>query len=166
MPEHCSYTDLMRSPLASRGRRAARTILIDDSGRLVLIKRTKPEQAPYYTTPGGGIEDHDRSPEAAMRRELVEELGAHVGPATQVYLTSSTSSKGQVAVQYYFVARLLTLDMAKRTGSEFADSSRGSYDIERVALRQDTLTSINLRPIEVRDFITVNQDALLLEVSP
>jgi len=40
------------------GRRAARAILIDDGGRLVLVKRTKPGQAPYctgmvaYTTSG------------------------------------------------------------------------------------------------------------------
>jgi len=29
------------------GRQAARAILIDDDGRLVLIERTKPGQAPY-----------------------------------------------------------------------------------------------------------------------
>jgi ADP-ribose pyrophosphatase YjhB (NUDIX family) len=46
--------------------------LIDDQGRLVLIKRTKPGRAPYWTTPGGGIEDADRSPEAALHRELAE----------------------------------------------------------------------------------------------
>jgi hypothetical protein len=41
---------------AAIGRRSARAILFDDAGRLLLIKRTKPGQAPYWTTPGGGIE--------------------------------------------------------------------------------------------------------------
>nr|WP_198152792.1 NUDIX domain-containing protein [Pseudofrankia sp. DC12] len=39
-----------------RWRRAARAILINDLGQLVLIKRTKPDQAPYWTAPGGGVE--------------------------------------------------------------------------------------------------------------
>lgn len=53
-------------------RRAARAILIDDLGRLVLIKRTKPGQPPYWTAPGGGVEDTDASVEAALYRELAE----------------------------------------------------------------------------------------------
>lgn len=56
------------------GRRAARAILIDDEGRLVLIKRTKPGREPYWTAPGGGVEADDVSVEAALRRELAEEL--------------------------------------------------------------------------------------------
>lgn len=57
------------------GRRAARAILIDDRGRLMLVTRTKPGQAPYWTAPGGGVEATDTSVEAAMYRELREELG-------------------------------------------------------------------------------------------
>ena len=36
-------------------RRSARAILIDDEGRLVLIKRSKPDREPYWTTAGGGV---------------------------------------------------------------------------------------------------------------
>ncbi len=57
------------------GRQAARAILIDDDGRLVLIKRTKPDQAPSWTAPGGGVDPTDESVEAALHRELTEELG-------------------------------------------------------------------------------------------
>jgi len=38
-------------------RRSARAILIDDDGHLVLIRRTRPGRAPYWTTAGGGVED-------------------------------------------------------------------------------------------------------------
>ena len=41
-------------------------------GRLVLIRRTRPGQAPYWTTAGGGVEDSDESAEAALHRELRE----------------------------------------------------------------------------------------------
>ncbi|MFI0445139.1 hypothetical protein [Actinomadura sp. 6N118] len=34
-------------------KRSARAILIDEVGHLLLIKRIKPGQEPYWTTPGG-----------------------------------------------------------------------------------------------------------------
>jgi 8-oxo-dGTP pyrophosphatase MutT (NUDIX family) len=77
------------------GRRAARAILIDDQGRLVLIRRTKPGQAPYWTAPGGGVEDADGSVEAALHRELAEELGAEAAGASRVFLYSWLTGRGR-----------------------------------------------------------------------
>jgi ADP-ribose pyrophosphatase YjhB (NUDIX family) len=68
------------------GRQAARAILIDDHGRLVLIKRTKSGQAPYWTAPGGGVDPSDESVDAALHRELAEELGAAASGAARVFL--------------------------------------------------------------------------------
>lgn len=51
----------------------------------MLIKRTKPGRAPYWTTPGGGIEDDDQSPEAAPHRELAEEPGAEASVVSPVF---------------------------------------------------------------------------------
>ncbi|WP_233573833.1 NUDIX domain-containing protein [Amycolatopsis panacis] len=144
------------------GRRAARAILIDDLGRLVLIKRTKPGQAPYWTAPGGGVEDTDASVEAALYRELAEELGAKATDASQVFLFSSPSDGG-VAVQHFFVARLAGLDESDRSGPEFSDPSRGGYDLDRVDLRGDDLASIDLKPTALKEFILANREALLVE---
>ncbi|WP_298331070.1 NUDIX hydrolase [Haloactinopolyspora sp.] len=144
------------------GRRAARAILIDELGRLVLIKRTKPGKAPYWTTPGGGVEDTDPSVEAALYRELAEELGAKAMEASQVFLFSSPSDGG-VAVQHFFVARLASLDEEARSGAEFTDPSRGGYDLDRVGLEGDDLGSIDLRPAELKEFILANREALLIE---
>ena len=146
------------------GRRAARAILIDDRGRLVLIKRTKPGRAPYWTTPGGGIEDADRSPEAALHRELAEELGAEASVVSPVFLHSSPSDSG-VAVQYFFVARLVGMDEARRNGPEFADPSRGGYDVDRVDLLGGDLAEVDLRPAALKEFIMANQEALLAEAA-
>lgn len=146
------------------GRRAARAILIDDRGRLVLIKRTKPGQAPYWTAPGGGVDDTDASVEAALHRELAEELGAKATDASQVFLFSSPSDSG-VTVQHFFVARLASLDESARSGPEFSDPSRGGYELDRVDLRGDDLASVDLKPTALKEFILANREALLVEAT-
>ncbi len=60
----------------------------------MLIKRTKPGRAAYWTAPGGGVENTDRSIEAALYRELAQELGAEATGASQVFLFSSPSDSG------------------------------------------------------------------------
>lgn len=145
-------------------RRAARAILIDENDHLVLIKRTKPGREPYWTAPGGGVEAEDATPEAAMRRELAEELGADVGPAVQVFYCSDPDGD-RVAVQYFFATRLLKMDLESRTGTEFLDPSRGGYDLERIDLRGEDLASINLQPRVLRDFVLANRVALLAELT-
>jgi ADP-ribose pyrophosphatase YjhB (NUDIX family) len=143
-------------------RRSARAILIDDEGRLVLIKRSRPGREPYWTTAGGGVEDSDASIEAAMHRELLEELGAEAIGASQVFLASFRSATG-LHVQHFFVTRLVGLDSSLRTGPEFTDPSRGAYDPDRVDLRGDDLVDVDLQPPELKAFILANREALLAE---
>ncbi len=143
-------------------RRSARAILIDGNARLVLLKRTRPGRAPYWTTAGGGVEDSDPSIEAAMRREVFEELGAEAGGASQVLLVSE-QAPGGLRVQHFFVARLVRLDLAARNGPEFLDPSRGAYDVDYVDLGGDALDAIDLKPAELKGFIMANRTALLAE---
>lgn len=145
------------------GRRSARAILIDDAGRLLLIKRTKPGQDPYWTTPGGGVESSDVSIEAALHRELAEELGAKAIGAAQVFLHSSPSESG-VSVQHFFVARLGSLDAEERSGAEFEDASRGGYDLDKVDLMAG-LDDVDLKPSVLKEFIVANREALLAEAA-
>ena len=146
------------------GRRAARAILVDSDGRLLLIRRTKPGQPPYWTTPGGGVEDSDVSVEAALHRELAEELGAEAAGVSQVFLASSSSDAG-VAIQHFFVARLTRMDLSARSGPEISDPSRGRYDLDRVDLNGPDLASINLKPPALKEFILANREALLAEIA-
>nr|WP_018637382.1 NUDIX domain-containing protein [Parafrankia elaeagni] len=139
-------------------RRSVRAVLIDDEARLVMIKRTRPGVAPYWTTPGGGIEPEDVSREAALERELLEELGATAAVGRQVALVATPVDGGQ-SVQYFFVARLVGLDAAVRCGDEHIDVARGGYEVERIPL--DQLAGCDLRPVTIKDFIVENRAALL-----
>lgn len=141
-------------------KRSARAIVIDDQGQLVLVKRTRPGTPPYWTAPGGGVESDDRSVEAALVRELREELGAEVYSAQQVFLVSNPAGDG-VGVQHFFVCRLRKLDLSQRSGPEFDDSARGGYDLDRVALTGDDLGQVDLKPEELRSFVMANRVALL-----
>jgi ADP-ribose pyrophosphatase YjhB (NUDIX family) len=145
-------------------RRAARGILIDEDGQLVLIRRTKPGLPVYWTTPGGGIEDEDAGAEAAMHREIFEELGATATGAFPVFLVSDSSRAG-LKIHYFFLARLASLDVSLRNGPEFTASGKGRYDPDRVSLRGDgaALAAIDLRPPELKAFILANREALLAD---
>lgn len=145
-----------KSPVA---RRSARAILVDDAGRLLLIRRTKPGQAPYWTTPGGGVEPEDASVEAALHRELREELGATVTVVSQV-LTLRTESTTGMHVQHFFLARLTGMDLSARSGPELADPSRGSYDLEMIDLSHGGLAAVDLRPARVKDLILADLEDL------
>ncbi|MDP9043599.1 MAG: NUDIX domain-containing protein [Pseudomonadota bacterium] len=57
-------------------------VLIDATGRFLLTSRpTGKVYAGYWEFPGGKLEAGE-SVEAALRRELMEELGIEIGPAT------------------------------------------------------------------------------------
>ena len=145
-------------------RRSARAILIDDDGNLVVIRRTKPDVPVYWTTAGGGVEDTDASVEDAMRREIFEELGATAAAASRVFLASTPSESG-VKIQYFFLARLTSLDVSVRNGPEIADPAKGRYDPDRITLLDDgtALAAIDLQPAELKRFIAANREALLAE---
>ncbi|MBL0884958.1 NUDIX domain-containing protein [Myceligenerans sp. I2] len=147
-------------------RRAARAILLDDEGRLVLIKRTLPDRPdePYWVTPGGGVEPEDMDTEEACLREVHEELGATASLVRQVYFTARPREEG-FATHHYFLARLKTMDVSLRHGPEFDKPDRGSYDVELINLRNDgnSLDRIRLVPSALKMFLQTNRGALLAE---
>lgn len=64
-------------------RRAARVLLVDDDGRVLLqncCDPADPGAGSWWNTTGGGIDDGE-SPQQAAARELVEETGLAVEPA-------------------------------------------------------------------------------------
>lgn len=141
-------------------RRTARGIIIDEDGRLVLFRRTLPKKKPYWSTPGGGVDDEDGSVEAALHREIAEELGAVVDRAQPVFVNTIPRGEG-VNIQHFFVCRLVSMDLARRTGSEFNNPAKGRYNVERIDLRGKKLSRYDLQPPAVKAFVLANRQTLL-----
>lgn len=75
-----------------RERDAARVLLVDERGRLLLLQghdSTRPEAGTWWFTPGGGI-DPGESAEAAARRELAEETGIALDALGPVVFSRTT----------------------------------------------------------------------------
>ncbi len=64
-------------------RPAARILLVDAGGRVLLMRFTPADRPPLWCTPGGAV-DPGESYEAAARRELWEEVGLAIGCGPQV----------------------------------------------------------------------------------
>ncbi|MFF3172085.1 NUDIX domain-containing protein [Streptomyces sp. NPDC057900] len=140
-------------------KRNARVILLDGED-LVLIKRTKPGRDPYWVTVGGGVEEDDATIEAALHREVFEELGGRLERAELVHLITD-QLEGGIGVQHIFAARLESMDLSTRTGTEFAKPERGGYEVVRVQFTAKAARELNLMPPELADFIATNTDAIV-----
>jgi 8-oxo-dGTP pyrophosphatase MutT (NUDIX family) len=69
-------------------RRSARIIALDSANRLLLFKYTRKTGAPFWATPGGGLEAGESFQQAAAR-EAAEELG--VAPVELSFLWTGTA---------------------------------------------------------------------------
>lgn len=139
-------------------KRSARAILLDGD-ELILMKRTKPGLDPYWTTVGGGVEKSDAGIEAALHREVFEELGGTLARAELVYLVTD-EVEGGVAVQHIFAARLASMDVSIRTGTEFSKPERGLYEIVRVPFTAQGVLGVHLVPPQLAQYTAANIEAI------
>ena len=110
--------------------------------------------------PGGGVELADASLEAALQREVMEELGATIAILRPVLLLEQPRFSGRLERQMVFLCRLLTLDPTLRHGPEFSDPSRGRYLPEFHPLDRAALAQLPIRPAALGRFLAGHGDAL------
>jgi 8-oxo-dGTP pyrophosphatase MutT (NUDIX family) len=149
-------------------KRTARAILIDGDA-LVLIKRTKPGIAPYWLTPGGGVEDDDPSVVAALHREVDEELGAKVADVVPAFVDTvehiADDGSHGVKVQYFFACRLARMDLSLRHGPE-VDEPAGEYEVVRVPFSRMGIASVDIVPVTLRHYLDANIEGVLGLLGP
>lgn len=130
-----------------------RAILVTDDEHLLAIKRTRPGVPAYWVLPGGQVEPDDVDLEAALHRELHEELA---GEATVHSLVQVLDAADGSARQYVYLARIRAWQFEERTGPEFVDEdpSRGIYELEKIPLSSGELAAVGLKPEETAHLVS------------
>ncbi|WP_458087230.1 NUDIX domain-containing protein [Streptomyces malaysiensis] len=168
-------------------KRTARAILLEGdtaAPRMILIKRTKPGEAPYWITPGGGMEPEDATVVEALHREVDEELGAKVTDVVPAFVDTvphtaegpagadgtegaecaedaeCTEGAVGVKVQHFFVCRLASMDLSRRHGPE-VDEPCGEYDVVRVPFTREGIASVGVVPPSLRVYLDANIEGVL-----
>jgi 8-oxo-dGTP pyrophosphatase MutT (NUDIX family) len=126
-----------------------RAIVLTPANTMLVIKRTRPGAAPYCVLPGGHADETDNSLEDALRRELREELG---GDATILRLVDVIQRETER--QYFYLATMDRWSFADRTGPEFSEPGRGTYELEEIPSHADDVDAIDLKPDEIAEFLT------------
>ncbi|WUH88664.1 NUDIX hydrolase [Streptomyces sp. NBC_00433] len=129
-------------------RHKAHAILLTDAGQLLFLQRGWPGGTPYCTAVGGTIEPDDTDLTAGLRREVMEEVGAEIGPPTPI-LTLTEPGPPIAVIHHYFTAQVLSLDPARRHGPELDNPDVGTFDPIQIPATADALTALNLRPPEL-----------------
>lgn len=119
-----------------------RAVLVTPANTLLVIKRTRPGVEPYWVIVGGGVEPTDTSREAALLREVREEVG---GKAEIIGLLHEVENR-QGERELFYLARIQQWDFTARSGPEFALPGRGVYELDEIPLTPAGLAAINLMP--------------------
>lgn len=125
-----------------------RAILVTPNNTMLAIKRVRPGVTPYWVVPGGGVEPTDPHREAALEREIREEIAGEIDVISLLQVLEAHDER-----QYYYLATIKHWSFEDHTGPEFAHNSRGKYLLEEVPLTPDGITSIDLKPEAISDYL-------------
>ncbi|MGW7457873.1 NUDIX hydrolase [Streptomyces sp. NPDC054797] len=121
-----------------------RAVLVTADDTMLVIRRTKPGIPVYWVLPGGGVEESDESREAALHREIHEEIAGKADIVRLLHVMESDEER-----QLFYLARIETWSFDDRSGPEFSAEGRGEYALEEIPLTVEGLDSIDLKPEEI-----------------
>ncbi|WP_432125498.1 NUDIX hydrolase [Streptomyces sp. bgisy082] len=121
-----------------------RAVLITPDDTMLVIRRTRPGIPAYWVLPGGGVEPDDASREAALHREIHEEIAGKADILRLLHTMESDDER-----QLFYLARIATWSFDDRTGPEFSAEGRGEYALEEIPLTVEGLDGIDLKPEEI-----------------
>ena len=128
-------------------------IFSPDGTKLLGIVRQRPEREAYAVFPGGGIEDHDISALAAVRRELAEELDLG---ESDVHLTGKVILfDDEVGGTQFYHVGLANSSVGNLTihGPEADRDPAISGTYTPCWIPVSDLTAYNMQPVQIADMI-------------
>jgi 8-oxo-dGTP pyrophosphatase MutT (NUDIX family) len=137
-----------------------RAILINRNNELVLLKRVRESFAPYWVAPGGGLEDSDTSHEAALTRELREEIGGTADIIRPVLMIEHLLEEDFVVHQWFYLCYLLGYNFEKRSGPDLL-SAQTSYQVDTIPLKPENLKTLNIQPEKLKSFLISNCEQMM-----
>ena len=129
-----------------RGR--VRAILITPAGTMLVIRRVRPGVTPYWVLPGGAVEPEDPTLEAALAREIREEVAGVARSERLVRILGTGAERS-----YYYIAEIRQWSFADRSGPEFNVPGSGEYYLEEIPVSADALDRINLKPDDLATWL-------------
>ncbi|MFB7949677.1 NUDIX domain-containing protein [Kitasatospora phosalacinea] len=123
-----------------------RAVLLTDRATMLVINRVRPGAAPYQVLVGGGVEDSDSGPEAALLREIREEVAGVAADLRPFRVLEN--DRGET--EHFYTARITAWNFADRSGPEFSREDRGEYLLEEVPLTAAAVGALNLMPPQIR----------------
>jgi ADP-ribose pyrophosphatase YjhB (NUDIX family) len=130
-----------------------RAVLLTGRGSIIVLRRHRSGRAPYRVLPGGAVEATDPSIQAALARELREELGAQAVIGPRLATITAAMHDATTAIQHLHLARLVTLDPAQATAPEYTDPATGTYTPEELPLDITAVRQANLLPQQATDLL-------------
>ncbi|MFD9302197.1 NUDIX domain-containing protein [Streptomyces sp. NPDC060048] len=118
-----------------------RAVLITPKNTMLAMRRIRPGIPDYWVLPGGGVEADDESLEAALHREVWEEIAGRAEITGLLYTVESNGEQ-----QFVYLARIMEWNFDERSGPEFSRDDRGEYWLEEVQLSAEALDAIDLKP--------------------
>ena len=85
--------------------RIAAGVIVEDAGRVLLVRHLKVGAYDFWVAPGGGAEG-DEDLHATVRREVLEECGLHVEPLRVAYIEELANPHTREC-KVWFIGRLL-----------------------------------------------------------
>jgi 8-oxo-dGTP pyrophosphatase MutT (NUDIX family) len=121
-----------------------RAVLVTASDEALMIKRIRPGMAPYWVLPGGHVDPGDPTLEAALAREILEELAGELEVLSLIHIEELDDE-----LQFFYLGRIEHWSFADRTGPEFSEDGRGEYALDEIPLTLEALSLIDLKPAEI-----------------
>lgn len=140
---------------ALKPKRATRTVLLDDDGKVAIINVTKHG---YYKIPGGGVEDGEEI-EVAARREVMEEAGCDCAIVGELgRLETEVPVWGMLDISDGFIARVIGEKMQPKY--EEWENERGfrvewfeSLDLAIATIENNVVKEPGMDALQSRDLV-------------